>query len=137
MRRKPRKAGGFQFETTIEEVGGLGDGVAHLDDGRLAYVPLTVAGDRILARSRGERSGTVQGEIVELLEAGADRQDPPCPHFGLCGGCQLQQMNEKAYLSFKKARVLEAVAKAGFEAEVFIGLQSVEPAQSSTDYFDG
>jgi len=128
MRRKPRKAGGFQFETTIEEVGGLGDGVAHLDDGRLAYVPLTVAGDRILARSRGERSGTVQGEIVELLEAGADRQDPPCPHFGLCGGCQLQQMNEKAYLSFKKARVLEAVAKAGFEAEVFIGLQSVEPA---------
>ncbi|MDA9009271.1 class I SAM-dependent RNA methyltransferase [Alphaproteobacteria bacterium] len=126
MRRKPRKAGGFQFEVTIEEVGGLGDGIAHLGDGRLAYVPLTVAGDRVLARTRGEKSGTILGEIVELLEAGPDRQEPPCSHFGLCGGCQLQQMSDGAYLPFKENRAKEAITKAGFDLACFEGLQSVE-----------
>ena len=126
MRRKPRKAGGFQFESPLKKFGGLGDGIAHLGDGRLAYVPLTVAGDRVLARTRGEKSGTILGEIVELLEAGPDRQEPPCSHFGLCGGCQLQQMSDGAYLPFKENRAKEAITKAGFDLACFEGLQSVE-----------
>ena len=128
MRRKPRKAGGFQFELTIEEIGGLGDGIGRLDDGRMVFVPLTVAGDLVLARARGEKSGLVQAEVVELLEAGEDRVEPPCAHFGLCGGCQLQQLNENSYLAFKKQRVLEAIWKAGFDENCFVGLQSLPPS---------
>ena len=62
MRRKPRKGGGFQFETEVEEIGGLGDGISHLEDGRLVYLPHTVPGDRVLARTKGEKAGAIHKE---------------------------------------------------------------------------
>ena len=78
MRRRARRGGGRQVELVVEGLGARGDGFASLD-GRPVFVPFTVPGDRVRARLTGERGGGYKAEILELLDEGAGRVEPPCP----------------------------------------------------------
>ncbi len=42
----------------------------------------------------------------------------PCPHFGTCGGCSLQDLPPDAYRAKKRQAVIDALARAGVTAEV-------------------
>lgn len=95
----------------MEEIGGRGDGYAKVD-GRPLFVPLTVPGDRVRARVVSETAAGFRGELVELLSPGPARAEPPCPHFGVCGGCALQMLEEPAYLAWKEAQVDKALSHA-------------------------
>ncbi len=99
------------MELTVEEIGGRGDGYAKVD-GRPLFVPLTVPGDRVKARVVSEAAAGFRGELVELLSPGPARAEPPCPHFGACGGCALQMLEEQAYLAWKEAQVDKALSHA-------------------------
>ncbi len=113
MRRRARKGGGRQLEASIEGLGARGDGFASLD-GRPVFVPFTVAGDRVRLRLTGTRAGGFKGEVLELLEEGPGRAEPPCPHFGVCGGCALQHLTDEAYARWKQGLVAQALARRGF-----------------------
>ena len=39
--------------------------------------------------------------IVEILRPSPVRVEPPCPYFGLCGGCDFQQLTYEAQLEAK------------------------------------
>ncbi|MHA1599882.1 MAG: class I SAM-dependent RNA methyltransferase [Alphaproteobacteria bacterium] len=112
MRRRARKGGGRQVELVIEAIGARGDGYGTVD-GRPVFVPFTVHGDRVLARTTGEQKGGLRAEAVELLAEGPGRVAPPCPHFGLCGGCALQHLDEAHYVAWKQALVSRALAQRG------------------------
>jgi 23S rRNA (uracil1939-C5)-methyltransferase len=48
--------------------------------------------------------------IDDTLEWGPHHVEPPCRHFGQCGGCQLQQLDEESLTAFVEARVANAAA---------------------------
>jgi 23S rRNA (uracil1939-C5)-methyltransferase len=83
----------------IVRVAAKGDGVTA--SGR--HVALAAPGDLLLP------DGTVQ--------PGPHRAAPPCRHFGRCGGCQLQHLDEEALAGFVRDRVLNAAAGQGLEPE--------------------
>lgn len=95
-------------ELVIETLGSRGDGMA---DG--LFAPLTLPGERILAKMMGERA-----EVVELMTASPDRVSPPCPHFGECGGCALQHWARAPYLAWKADLVRAALARVRLETEI-------------------
>jgi len=95
-------------EALIDRLGVQGDGVA---DGR--FIPLTLPGERVLARGDGERA-----ELVEVLDASPDRKEPPCPHFGDCGGCALQHWRDEPYLAWKVEQIRLALARERLESEI-------------------
>ncbi len=60
-----------------------------------------------------QRDAPLDGELRAVLTASADRVEPPCPHFGRCGGCALQHLAEPAYLAWKKGRIAAELRRHG------------------------
>lgn len=120
-------------ELTIAEVGARGDGVGLYDEAKV-FVPLTVPGDRVrvrLAESKGDSKGDgLRGELLELLQPGpGHRADPPpCGHFGTCGGCTLQHMDDEAYAAWKVGIVRTALDRVGLGDAVLEPLARTPPA---------
>ena len=107
MRRKQRKGGGKQLHGTISSIGGRGDGVLDTPMGweGPVFVPLTVPGDEVRVQTTAKSASGTQSEILELITEGPDRVDAPCPHFGACGGCQLQHWSLGAQQDWKLTRI--------------------------------
>ena len=140
MRRRARPGGGRQVEIEIATLGGRGDGVAD-DDGRPLFIAGALPGDRVRARVTGERSGGRKGEVLELLAAGPGRVEPPCRHFGSCGGCQLQHLADDRYAAWKRELLIKALARCGLPGDRVAPLLRVAPGSrrraSVAARFDG
>jgi 23S rRNA (uracil1939-C5)-methyltransferase len=89
-----------------------GRGVADVD-GQRVFVPGALPTERILLRTEKRRRRTRDGELVEILERAAARVEPPCPYFGVCGGCALQHLDYAAQIAFKQGVVAEALGRIG------------------------
>jgi len=126
MRRRARPGGGRQHEVTIEGVGARGDGYTTLE-GAIHYVPFTQTGDRVRIRVTGARAGGAKGEVIELLAEGPGRTEPPCPHFGPCGGCALQHLETESYAAWKASLLPQALAHRGFKDVNIAAMVRVPP----------
>lgn len=125
--RKTNGRAGEIVEVTIEKIGARGDGIARLE-GAPVFVPFSVPGDRLrvklgLAREQGFAAG-----IVDILERGATRAEPACKHFGVCGGCALQHLDDAAYGEWKRTLVRESLAHRGLDAVTIGDLIRTKPA---------
>lgn len=95
---------------SIEKLVAGGDGLAFLD-GKAVFVPLALPGESVLARIVAERRDYAQAELVELLEPSRHRVAPPCPIYGVCGGCNLQHLAYSRQVEEKALIVAEAFAR--------------------------
>ena len=98
--------------TTIISLGHKGEGVAEIE-GRKVFVPLALPGELVEIDMDGER-GTLRGVITPS----PNRIEPFCPHFGACGGCQLQHMDRSSYEAFKIGLVETPLRFAGIDQRV-------------------
>ncbi len=115
---------GFRAEVTIESIGRRGDGVAALEGGTV-HVPITAPGDRVAVALAEAGPGRFRGRLLEVLEAGPDRREPPCRHFGACGGCALQHLAADAYGAWKTDMLRGLLARNGLDGA------AVEPLHRS------
>jgi 23S rRNA (uracil1939-C5)-methyltransferase len=98
------------IETTdVVALDARGDGVT----ANGALVPGALPGERVRARQVGSL-----GELVEIIRASPERASPFCPWFGTCGGCAAQHMSEALAREWKRGAVVDALKRAGIEAEV-------------------
>ena len=100
------------LELRIEKLVTGGAGLAR-HDGRAVFVPLTAPGDLVRVRLTEQKKGFAQGEVVELLEPGEGRREAPCPHYGQCGGCDLQHLDDEAQRAAKAAIVADCFGRLG------------------------
>ncbi|MGY0829926.1 class I SAM-dependent RNA methyltransferase [Azospirillum argentinense] len=117
-------------EVTVTEVGARGDGIASFDDAKL-FVPLTVPGDRVrvaVKEAANAKGDGLRADLLEILEPGPGRAVPPCSHFGTCGGCTLQHMEDAAYAAWKVGLVQGALARVGLDDTPLEPLSRTPPA---------
>lgn len=96
---------------------------------RTILVPLAVPGDRLKVHLRGRRGGASLGKIDEILEPSPARIEPPCPHFGSCGGCDFQQLPYEQQLAAKVDFIGDCLRRIGgitYEQDIPI-VQSPDP----------
>jgi len=89
----------------IESLDHEGRGVAHAD-GKVLFIEGALPGEEVEYAVLKSRPNYAQAEAVRILKASAQRVTPPCPHFGVCGGCAMQHLDPLAQTAAKQ-RVLE------------------------------
>ena len=101
-------------QVVIERMGIEGDGVAHLPDGTPLYLPFTLPGEHVNAVPLRPRGDGWQAVADTILVPSPDRAQPPCRHFGNCGGCVLQHWQDAPYRAWKAGLLHAALRGAGF-----------------------
>lgn len=95
---------------TIERLGARGDGIAFMDG-----TPIFVAGalprERVHAVITGERGHGFAARLEAILHE-QGRAAPACQHFGVCGGCVAQHMDQPTYASWRRTTVVDALTRA-------------------------
>ena len=99
----------------IDRIGHRGDGVVVTAAGPL-YVPFTLPGERV--EVDGAPGNPDHRHLLAVMEPSAERIEPICPHFGICGGCALQHWSAAPYRAWKRDLVVTALAQAGIDAPV-------------------
>jgi 23S rRNA (uracil1939-C5)-methyltransferase len=98
----------------IARIGADGDGIAADPDGAALYVPFTLPGETVQAVPCARRGEGFAATAEAITEASPDRATPPCPHFGICGGCALQHWRDAPYADWKAGLLEAALRRAGF-----------------------
>lgn len=97
---------------TIARLGAQADGIAETERGPV-FIPFTLPGEAVTAAREKDRA-----TLMAVLEASPLRKDPPCRHFGACGGCAIQHLEDTAYRKWKRGKVVEALRSRGIDSPV-------------------
>jgi len=90
---------------TIESLDREGRGVARRD-GKAVFVEGGLTGETVEYSVFRNKPSFEIGRVEAVLEPSAERVDPRCRFFGICGGCAMQHLDARAQVAAKQ-RVLE------------------------------
>jgi tRNA/tmRNA/rRNA uracil-C5-methylase (TrmA/RlmC/RlmD family) len=118
-------------ELVVGPIAAGGGCVAHLEDGRVAFVRHTLPGERVRARITAQTTSFVRADAVEIVEPSRYRVVPPCRYAGpgRCGGCDWQHVALSAQRRLKEELIGEQLRRlAGVDVPV-----TVEPVPGDAD----
>lgn len=90
---------------TIESLDHEGRGITRLE-GKTIFVEGALPREEVEYSSYRRKPSYELALATRILKASGDRVTPPCPHFGVCGGCSMQHADHPAQVAAKQ-RVLE------------------------------
>jgi 23S rRNA (uracil1939-C5)-methyltransferase len=102
---------GEECSLEVEALGRGADGVGRIG----SYVVLVAGalpGERARVRISSAARKFGRGELLAVERASPQRARPPCGHFLVCGGCDLQHLAVAAQAEHKRARLAAALTHA-------------------------
>jgi 23S rRNA (uracil1939-C5)-methyltransferase/tRNA (uracil-5-)-methyltransferase len=94
------------IELEIDSLSNLGAGVGRID-GWVVFVPFCLPGERVQARIWKNEANCSQADLLAVLSPSPQRQEPRCPLFTKCGGCQYHHLAYQEQLRWKRQQVGE------------------------------
>ena len=88
-----------------------GEGIVHA--GKTAFVAGALPGEEVTFRRVKRHRQYDEARLVDVLTPSADRVEPKCAHFGVCGGCALQHLSPAAQLAAKEGELRDALERIG------------------------
>src|SRR3974377_1637037 len=101
-----------QLLLSIEKLIYGGDALAHTD-AKKGFVPFCTPGEQVLASVRTRRKNLIHANLLKVEQASPVRIAPPCPHFGVCGGCHYQHIEFAKQVGYKKQILLATLSRLG------------------------
>lgn len=107
-RRRIRKLPDSPVECIIEGLSTEGRGIVHLND-KVVFVDGALPGEKVEIEYTVSTSKYDEAKVLNVIEASADRVEPPCQYAGICGGCSLQHLNTDKQIENKQAAMIESL----------------------------
>lgn len=110
---------GTEISGIIEYVDFPNKGVL-FSDGEKIIVKGTLPGQEVRGVVNKARKGKCEARLLEVVKTSPDESEvPPCPHFGICGGCAYQTLPYEKQLVFKAGQVKKLLDEVTEEDYVF------------------
>ena len=138
-RAKPRTTQHGTYIFTVESLSHEGRGIAHYGShpehpvekhGKKVFIHGALPGETVKARITKAVSKLEEAECLEILgELSAIRVQSQCPHYGICGGCNMQHIHED-----EQIRLKQSVLKSHLEHFAGVSPESwLEPLRSTRE----
>jgi 23S rRNA (uracil1939-C5)-methyltransferase len=108
----PALSEGAEVDLAIEKIAFGGKALARVD-GFVVFVDHAIPGQRVRVRITRKKPQFAEGRVVGLLSQSPAYTPPFCPHFGVCGGCQWQDLAYEEQLQWKRIQVEECLRHLG------------------------
>lgn len=106
MKRRNKHLPTETITLNVERLSHDGRGIA-IHNGKTVFVTGGLPQEKVIAKYTDIHSKYDEVDVVEVIEASSQRVSPKCPHFLICGGCNLQHLNHDAQLQLKQNTLLE------------------------------
>ncbi|MBR1631451.1 MAG: class I SAM-dependent RNA methyltransferase, partial [Paludibacteraceae bacterium] len=97
---------------TITDVAAEGKALARVDD-CVVFVPYAVPGDVVDLQVTRKKHKYMEARVLRIITPSPLRIVPPCPHFGVCGGCKWQILPYEEQLKHKQRQVFDNLTRIG------------------------
>ena len=104
----PRLAKGAEVDLAIEKLAFGGKALGRVG-GCVVFVDQAVPGQRVRVRITRKKSQFAEAQVIQLLSQSPAYSPPFCLHFGVCGGCQWQDLAYTEQLHWKRVQVQECL----------------------------
>lgn len=96
----------------ITDVAAEGKSLARIDN-MVVFVSYAVPGDVVDIRVTKKKHHFMEGTVLRFHKKSPLRQQPVCPHFGVCGGCKWQCLPYEEQISWKQRQVMDNLIRIG------------------------
>jgi len=110
---------GVELELQIESLAYGGRGLARKDD-FVIFVKGAIPGQTVQARVYKKKKGFAEARVLVVLTESPNAVDAPCKHFGVCGGCKIQNLSYEEQLKEKANQVEDAFRRLGGFKDFFL-----------------
>ncbi len=88
------------YDVDVVDMGMEGEGIAKIN-GYTTFIKGALKGEKVKIKIVKANKDFGFGKLLEIKETSDMREEPICPVFGRCGGCNLQHLNYEAQLLHK------------------------------------
>ncbi|UNU74076.1 23S rRNA (uracil(1939)-C(5))-methyltransferase RlmD [Moraxella nasovis] len=79
--------------------------------GKKVFVNFALPNETVSVQIKSSKKTFEEGDALTVLNnPNPERQTPPCPHFGVCGGCSLQHWQADGQIAFKQKVLAELLS---------------------------
>jgi 23S rRNA (uracil1939-C5)-methyltransferase len=96
----------------VEDYAAEGKSLARVD-GKVVFIENAVPGDIVDIRLSKSKKDWAEGFVTAFRQYSADRVEPFCSHFGICGGCRWQMLPYPRQLQYKQQQVADVLQRIG------------------------
>jgi tRNA/tmRNA/rRNA uracil-C5-methylase (TrmA/RlmC/RlmD family) len=103
---------GQKIRLVISDVAFGGEGVGRADQ-FVVFVPFVIPGEEAEVEIIEVKKQFARAKLLRVERPSPHRVVPPCPHFGVCGGCQYQHIDYATQLELKRKQIADLFERVG------------------------
>lgn len=96
----------------LTDISHCGDALGR-NDGQVVSASYGIPGETVSVEVSQAKPGYLKGKVTQVIESSPHRTTPPCPYFGVCGGCQWQHIDYPYQLELKRKILREQLESIG------------------------